>query len=226
MDCQFCQNSEISKSKVGQPFSPQQLADALKNLVDEGVHNINFVTPTHFSHRIVETLCIYRPPVPIVYNTSGYELPEVIENLFPYVDIFLTDFKYADDRLAKKYSRREKYLEYCLASTAKMVEDKPPLYDENGLLRQGVIVRHLMLPTEIQNTLEVIDIFSDRWKDRAIFSLMSQFFPAYKSQIKRTLKPVEYKIACSRLLERGVENCFVQELSSANESYVPLFDLR
>ena len=225
LDCAFCQNHEISKRKVGKVFSPEALADELKRLVDNGVHNINFVTPTHFSHRIKETLNIYRPPVPIVYNTSGYELPEVIEEMNEYVDVYLTDFKYANNDLAQKYSKRKDYYSYCLLSTDKMVESKPLIFDEAGMMKQGVIVRHLMLPGEVQNTLDVIDLFADRWKDRAYFSLLSQFFPAYESPIDRTMKPVEYKIALNRLLERGIENGFVQELSSAEEKYVPAFTL-
>ena len=225
LDCLFCQNHEISKIKIGKVFSPEELADELKKLTDLGVHNINFVTPTHFSHRIKETLEIYRPPVPIVYNTSGYELPEVIDGLTDYVDVFLTDVKYADKNLAEKYSGRKNYVEYCLAATDRMVETKPLRYGEDGLIKQGVIVRHLMLPTEMQNTLDVIDLFSERWKGRALFSLMSQFFPAYKSPIRRTLKPLEYKIALNRLVEKGVTDGFIQELTSAEEKYVPVFDL-
>ena len=225
LDCSFCQNYQISKNKVGKVYSPQELADELKKLVDLGVHNVNFVTPTHFSRRIRETLDLYRPPVPIVYNTSGYELPEVIEEMNDYVDVYLTDVKYADPVVAEKYSRRKNYVEYCVASTDKMIEAKPLRYGEDGLLKQGVIVRHLVLPTEIKNTLDVIDLFAERWKDRALFSLMSQFFPAYHSPIDRTLKPIEYKAAIARLEQRGVENGFVQELSSAQEKYVPPFDL-
>lgn len=225
MDCLFCQNHEISKAKVGKVFSPSLLAEELGKLVSCGVHNINFVTPTHFSHKIKETLDIYRPPVPIVYNTSGFERKEVVETLLPYVDIFLTDFKYSSDELAEKYSLRKNYFSDCLQATEVMVKEKPLVYDSEGLLKQGVIVRHLVLPTEVDNSLKVIDIFADRWRGKAIFSLMSQFFPTYRSPINRTLKPVEYKLCLNRIAERGIEECFVQELSSAQEKYVPSFDL-
>lgn len=225
LDCLFCQNHEISKKKVGKPFTPEELAEAILTLEQSGVHNINFVTPTHFSHRIVETLKLYKPKIPIVYNTSGYERPEIVKSVLPYVDIFLTDYKYARNELAENYSQRRDYCDYCLPSTDIMIANKPLRYDDKGMLQQGVIVRHLMLPTEVDNTLEVIDLFANRWKSKAIFSLMSQFFPTYRSPINRTLKPVEYKLAINRLLERSVENCFIQELSSAQEKYVPLFDL-
>ena len=224
MDCLFCQNYEISKAKVGKVFSPPLLAEELKKLVSCGVHNINFVTPTHFSHKIKETLDIYRPPVPIVYNTSGFERKEVVQSLLPYVDIFLTDIKYASSDLGQKYSSRKNYFENCLEATEVMVKEKPLLFDSDGLLKQGVIVRHLVLPTEIENSLNVIDLFADRWRDKAIFSLMSQFFPSYRSPINRTLKPVDTKPSLNRLIERGIKDCFVQELSSATEFYVPSFD--
>lgn len=224
LDCLFCQNYEISKVGAGKFFTPQELAEQLKRLVDAGVHNINFVTPTHFSDKIRETLDIYRPPVPIVYNTSGYEKPEIIEVMNDYVDIYLTDFKYGDNETALKFSQRKNYFDYCLSATEKMME-KSLVFDNDGMMKQGVIVRHLYLPDEWNNTKKVIDLFAERWKDRGIFSLMGQFFPTYKSPIKRTLKPVEYKIAVNHILKKGIENCFVQELSSASEEFVPRWDI-
>ncbi|MGN1042628.1 MAG: radical SAM protein [Christensenellales bacterium] len=225
MDCSFCQNYEISKSDAGKIFSPLSLAEQMKKLTDMGVHNINLVTPTHFSDKIREALDLYRPPVPIVYNTSGYEKPEIIREMNSYVDIYLTDFKYADGETAKFYSRRENYPEYCIASIDEMVKSKPLRYDENGIMRSGVIVRHLYLPGERRNTEGVIEIFAKRWKDTAVFSFMSQFFPTHKSPIKRTLKPVEYKLALNFILSHGIENCYVQELSSADAEYVPEWDM-
>lgn len=225
LDCVFCQNHEISKLKVGRVYSPSELADEIKRLVDTGVHNINFVTPTHFSDKIIETLKLYRPTVPVVYNTSGYEKVEIIKELDNYVDIYLTDFKYSDNAVAEKYSRRKNYFDYCLAATDAMVESKPIIYGKDGLMKQGVIVRHLILPTEIENTLKVIGLFAERWKSRAVLSLMSQFFPTYNTTITRTLKPVEYKLAVSEALKYGIEDCFIQELDSASEFYVPQFQV-
>ncbi len=224
LDCVFCQNHEISKSKVGKVYSPSELAEEIKKLENTGVHNINFVTPTHFSDKIIETLKIYRPSVPIVYNTSGYERVEIIKELNNYVDIYLTDFKYADNAVAEKYSRRVSYVDFCIAATDEMVNAKPVVYGNDGLMKQGVIVRHLILPSEIDNTLKVVRNFAERWKGKALLSLMSQFFPAYNSPIKRTLKPVEYKLALSQAERLGIEDCFIQELSSANETYVPQFE--
>ena len=117
LDCLFCQNYIISKSYVGTEYSPRMLAAAFKELETIGVHNINLVTPTHFSDKIREALDIYRPSLPIIYNTSGYEKPEIIKNLSAYVDVYLTDFKYADNNLAKKMSGIDNYYDYCLAAT-------------------------------------------------------------------------------------------------------------
>lgn len=225
LDCAFCQNYQISKGEVGTSFTPEALAEQLKKLVDMGVHNINFVTPTHFSDKIKETLDIFRPPVPIVYNTSGYEKPEIIRSLDGYVDIYLTDFKYSDNAMAGFYSDRSDYFEYCYAATQEMVAQKPLAYSDDGMLRSGVIVRHLYIPGEWKNTKGVIDIFAKEWKNKAIFSFMSQFFPTYKSPVKRTLKPVEYKLALNYIENKGINDCFVQELSSADSSFVPDWEL-
>lgn len=224
LDCEFCQNHAISKKSVGKTYTPAELAAALKGLEQTGVHNINFVTPTHFSEKIKETLDLYRPAVPIVYNTSGYELPEVVRSLLPYVDIFLVDLKYSDNGTAMKYSKTPDYVENCLSSIDVMVNNKPLVFD-GDVMKQGVIVRHLVLPENLPNTFGVIDIFDKRYLERAYFSVMAQFFPAYKSSIKRTLTPLEYKIVLRKLFALRTDKCFVQELGSASEEYVPPFDL-
>ena len=225
LDCEFCQNYTISKYATGKHYTPEELAFELYKLEKMGVHNINFVTPTHFSHKIKETLDIYRPNIPIVYNTSGYELPEVVNDLLNYVDIFLFDMKYGNDVIAKKYSKCIDYTKYCKPSLEIAVQNKKLIY-KNDLLIQGVIVRHLVLPTELNNSIEVIDYFSQKYKNSAILSVMSQFTPTYKSSIKRTLKPLEYKIIINKLLEYGIEdNCYIQDLTSAKEIYIPKFDV-
>lgn len=226
LDCDFCQNYEISKGKIGKKFTPAELAEAIAELEKEGVHNINFVTPTHFSERIRETLDIRRPNIPIVYNTSGYERAEIIRKMHGYVDVYLTDFKYSNNEIAYKYSHRKDYFDCFLSSTEEMVGGKKLVYGEDGTLNEGVIIRHLVLPEELENSLKALEIFAERWKDKAVLSVMSQFFPTYKSPIKRTLKPLEYKIIINKILALNIENCFIQELSSASADYVPIFDLK
>lgn len=225
MDCEFCQNYEISKNKVGKIFSPYELSIEIKKLEEKGVHNINFVTPTHFSDKIINTLDIYRPNIPIVYNTSGYELPQIIKKMNNYVDIYLVDLKYGYEEIAYKYSKKNNYVQYAVDSIKIMCDNKPILYDKNGMLKQGVIVRHLILPENIDNTKKVIDTYSKEFKEKAIFSLMSQFVPCYQSTINRNLKLLEYKIALNYMGKKGITNGFIQELSSANSSYVPNFNI-
>lgn len=224
LDCEFCQNYSISKQNVGKVFSPEMLAEKIYELESSGVHNVNFVTPTHFSDKIIETLKLYRPKIPVVYNTSGYELPHSIAKLLPFVDVFLFDMKYGNDLTAKKYSKCSDYTKHCKASLKLAIESKP-LIIENNLLKQGVIVRHLVLPGELHNTFEVIDYFADNFLGSAYLSVMSQFVPIYKSSITRTLKPLEYKLVIKKLIDRNIEDCFIQDLSSAKESYIPEFEI-
>lgn len=222
LDCEFCQNHQISKKSVGKSFTPQDLANSIKELESSGVHNINFVTPTHFSHKILQCLKIYKPKIPVVYNTSGYEKPEIIKQLNDYVDIYLVDIKYGDDITAEKYSKVTYYCKYNLESIKAMTNSKK-LVICDGLMKQGVIMRHLVLPDNLDNSKKTIDIFAQNFKDKAIFSVMSQFIPCYKSTIKRKLKPIEYKYIVNALHSCGIEDCYIQELSSACDSYVPVF---
>ncbi len=225
LNCEFCQNHEISKKYVGKSFTPAMLAESFRALEEQGVHNINLVTPTHFSDQIRLALDIYRPSIPVVYNTSGYERPEIIEEMNHYVDIYLTDFKYASDELAFRYSKVKNYFENCFRATQKMVEAKPLRYDENGMMTSGVIIRHLVLPTQLQNTFSFIDIYKKNFYPAAKLSVMAQFFPTYQSTIPRTLKPLEYKMVINYLLKNGIDDCNVQELSSADVTFVPPFNL-
>ncbi|MFA6867194.1 MAG: radical SAM protein [Clostridia bacterium] len=224
MNCEFCQNYQISKQKVGKIYSPIELSKQIKILEEKKVHNINFVTPTHFSDKICETLDIYRPNIPIVYNTSSYELPKIINKMNNYVDIYLADLKYGDNSYAKKFSNCNNYLDYAIESIAAMCDAKPLIYDSDGMLLQGVIVRHLILPENIENTKKVLDIYAEKFISKSIFSIMSQFVPCYQSSIKRKLTPLEYKIVINYMEKKGIENGFMQELSSATTEYIPEFD--
>lgn len=223
MDCEFCQNYLISKSKTGKVFTPEQLAVEFRYLENLGVHNINLVTPTHFSIQIAQTLDLYHPNIPIIYNTSGYELPSIIKKMNRYIDIYLVDLKYGDEQTAYKYSKRKNYVKYAIESIEVMCREKPLLYDNNGMLKQGVIVRHLILPENINNTLKVIDIYAEKFKDKSLFSLMSQFVPCYKSTIRQKITPLEYKIALRHMEKADIANGFVQELSSASTDFIPEF---
>ncbi len=225
MRCDFCQNREISRAPRGKTYSPKELAEELKRLEDLGVHNINFVTPTQWSDEIRRTLDLYRPSVPIVYNTSGYERVEVIKELASYVDVFLPDFKYSDVELAKRLSKRGDYVEVALNAIEEMVKLKPVVY-EDDLLKQGVIIRHLVLPNYVKNSLNALDMLVDRLGNEITMSLMSQFTPMEGcSDPARKLKPLEYKMVLNHALKLGLENVFIQELDSAEEIYIPPFSV-
>ncbi len=224
MDCEFCQNYKISKNYVGKTYSPNELAEQIKQLEYKGVHNINFVTPTHFSDKICQTLDIYKPNIPIVYNTSGYERAEIISRMNKYIDIYLTDFKYSNNDIAQRFSGIKNYYDMCLAATEKMIESKPYL-QQDGLMKQGVIIRHLILPGHLQNTFDFIDLYKEKFYPRAKLSIMSQFIPCYHSTIKRTLKPLENKMVINYLLKKGIDDCYIQDEQSASEDYVPDFQL-
>ena len=226
MRCAFCQNAIISRAPRGKKYTPLELADELKRLEDKGVHNINFVTPTQYSEQIKRALDIYRPNIPIVYNTSGYEKAEVIKDLLPYVDIFLPDYKYADEELGRKLSARKKYPETALNAIEVMVQNKPMVY-KGDLLKQGVIIRHLVLPGYVKNSISAVDNLVDRLGADITVSLMSQVTPMpFCSEPNRRLKPIEYKMVISHALKRGLKNLFTQEISSAETEYIPDLDVK
>ena len=222
LKCVYCQNEEISFNPKGIKMTPNELASLFKKIEEMGALNINLVSPTQYTNEIIKAIKIYRPKIPIIYNTSGYELPSLITELLPYVDIFLTDMKYSSDDVSKKYSRCSDYVGFCKESTDIMIKNKPLVFD-GDLMKQGVIVRHLVLPGELKNTFGVIDYFT-RYKGKAYLSVMSQFTPEYRSSIKRGLTPLEYKIVLRKIIESGIDECFVQELSSASEEYIPEFN--
>lgn len=225
MRCAFCQNAEISRKPVGKRYTPQELADAYKFLEEEGAHNINLVTPTQWSEQIKRSLDIYRPSIPIVYNTSGYELPEVIEGLKDYIDVFLPDFKYSDGALAKRFSAREDYPERAIEAICKMVELKPPVY-EDDLIKQGVIIRHLVLPGYVKNSIGVLDVLKERLGTDITLSLMSQFTPMPGcKELDRPLKPIEYKAVVAHAVKLGFEDVYVQQDGAVGKEFIPPFDV-
>lgn len=225
MRCDFCQNAIISRKPQGKTYTPKALANEIKRLEKEGVHNVNFVTPTQWSEQIKKTLDVYRPSIPIVYNTSGYEKIEVVKGLLPYVDIFLPDYKYGDQTLGLRLSKRKDYDSIALDAIELMIKEKPNVY-EGDLLKQGVIIRHLVLPGYLDNSLKALDNLVARLGTDFTLSLMSQFTPMPNCKDPaRRLKPIEYKIVVNHALKLGLTKIFTQEISSAEEEYIPDFNL-
>lgn len=230
MRCVYCQNYEISNENGGRTITPERLAECYKELEDKGVHNINLVTADHFAHAVVKSLEIYKPRIPIVYNCSGYTSPKTLSMLDGLVDIYLPDFKYADDFLAVKYSSAPNYVNTAVAAIHEMTfQVGLPQFDDDGIMEKGVIVRHLILPAHTKNSLEVLDIVKRRFGDQVLLSLMCQYIPMGKvsdrefSRINRKITRREYDKVKLEMMRLGIDG-FTQELSSADESYVPEWD--
>ena len=230
--CVFCQNYEISHSGFGKEISIEDCASLFLKLQSMGAHNINLVTPTPYTSLIMEALDIVkdRLNIPVVYNCGGYENPELIEKLNPYIDIYLTDFKYYDKTLSKKYSLAENYREFALSSLEKMVESKGAPKIKDGIMERGVIVRHLVLPSCREDSKKILSLLKERFgTDKFILSLMAQYFPPENlgnfPEINRKITSFEYDSVVNFAYDLGFKNAYIQERESAKESFVPEFDL-
>ena len=227
LKCVYCQNYDISRGK-GSQLTVAQLADLFKRIEDSGAHNVNLVTATHFSDMIVKAIELYKPSIPIVYNCGGYESKETLARLDGIVDVYLPDFKYADDALAKKYSNAPDYFEVCAEAIKEMRRQQPEDILQGGLMKKGMIIRHLVLPGATANTLKVLDWIKDNLSSKTYISVMGQYIPFGEAikypPLDRKLKPIEYKIAVSHALKCGFDNAFVQDTDSADDKYVPDFD--
>ncbi|MBR1812167.1 MAG: 4Fe-4S cluster-binding domain-containing protein [Clostridia bacterium] len=228
--CVYCQNAAISRGGVGAEISSQRLREIFFSLIEQGAENINLVTPSHFAPQIAEALQ-GGLPVPVVYNCAGYETVETLRRLDGLVDVYLPDFKYADPALAAAYSNAADYPAVAVAALKEMYRQTgAQVFDSRGMLIKGVQVRHLVLPGHLENTYGVIDAFSALFPHgEAGFSLMSQFTPTdackHFPALCRRLTQEEYERAVDYMYLCGIENGFVQELSSAKEEYTPPFDL-
>lgn len=229
LQCVYCQNYDISHGDYGTYYTPQQLTDVFKDLENQGATNINLVTPTHYSKYILQALKLYKPKIPVVWNTGGYESAEIIHSLGGYVDIFLTDFKYYDNNLALKYSNAPNYKENAINALLAMRQIVPQDTIENGLMKTGIIVRHLVLPNHTDDSINVLKCLKQILGKNTIISLMSQYVPVGKAkdypEINRRLKPVEYKFVKGQMYKLGLDG-FVQEMDSASTDFIPDFDTK
>jgi len=228
--CVFCQNFEISRGKKGVVVTPQKLADIFRELEKMGAHNINLVTPDHYVLAIKEAFEIYKPNIPIVYNSSGYVNTEQLKVLEDYIDIYLMDFKYISNEKAKRYSSAQDYPTVA-KEALKYVYIKAPVceFDENGMMTKGVIGRHLLLPLSTKDAMDIFDFVKIEMPN-SYFSIMSQYVPINNaekySEINRKVTRREYDKVTSYIVESGFENCFIQELSSADIKYIPEFEIK
>lgn len=228
LGCVFCQNYEISHGCKGVEVSDDKLIDIMKRLVDEGANNINFVNPTHYSLQLLRVLEKYKPPVPIVYNTSGYDSVETLKMLDGAVDIYLPDFKYIRPEKALKYSKAEDYPQVAEEALAEMKQQVgEDVFDENGIMQRGMIIRHLVLPSNTNSSISTLDYLAENFGDTYI-SVMAQYVPCgdlteYK-EINRPLTQREYDKVVNHIFDLGLQKIFVQELEAASDEFIPDFD--
>lgn len=227
LKCVFCQNFELSRNLRGKIISVNELANIFKTLEDSGAHNINLVNPTHYSNKIIEALKIYRPKIPIVYNTHGYEKIDVLKKINDFVDVYLPDIKFFSPAVSKRYTGKENYFEVASKAIEFMANSKPFSLDENGLIKSGVVVRHLVLPQNTSDSKKILDWFSNI-KDKAYIDVMSQYTPFGEienfPELKRKITKREYETVIDYALSLGIEKMFYQEQLSASEKYIPTWD--
>lgn len=230
--CVYCQNYDIAHAERGTEISVERLAEIFLELQEKKANNINLVTPTHYSIEAAQAVRIARGKglaIPVVYNCSGYEKVETLKLLEGIVDIYLTDFKYMDKTIAKRYSHAENYPEIAKLALEEMVRQcGQPEFDERGMMTGGVIVRHLLLPGQIQNGKDVVKYLYETYGDSIFISLMNQYTPlshvkAYP-EINRKVTEEEYDELVDYAIDMGVENGFIQEGETAEESFIPEFD--
>ncbi|WMJ83111.1 radical SAM protein [Oscillospiraceae bacterium LTW-04] len=238
LGCVFCQNHEISHGGKGLTVSAARLAEIFLELQAQGAHNINLVTPTHYAVGIIDALMLARQKglsLPVVYNCGGYEKVDTIQMLSPWVDVWLPDFKYAQEKLGLKYSAAPNYPETALSAIAEMLQCVgPPVLDDDGLLRRGVLVRHLLLPGQLADSMQAVDLLYNHFGDDILLSLMSQYTPpdnpssefsARCPELTRRVNPRHYDALVDYAAELGITHCYIQDGSAADSAFIPMFDL-
>ena len=228
LDCVFCQNDQISHQDFGKAVTVERLREICMALIGQGAHNINFVNPTHYAHVICRLL--EEPlPVPVVWNSGGYDRVETLRSMEGKVDIYLPDLKYLTPALSERYSGAADYPEVAVAAIREMVRQTGPCVVEDGLLKRGTVIRHLVLPGRLAEAKRVMDFISEEFPaGTVLFSLMSQYVPQGRasefSEIDRRLRGSEARNAQAYMEALGLDG-FTQEGSAADTDYIPPFDL-
>lgn len=232
LNCAFCQNYEISQQGKGKEISIEELANIFLIQQEKGVENINLVTPTSYVPQIIEAIKIAKNKglkLPIVYNTNGYEKVETLKMLEGYIDIFLPDFKYSDNLLAKRLSKVDNYFEITTKALKEMHRQVGKAkFNASGVMQKGMIIRHLVLPNHILNSRRVLKWINDNMNDVYV-SVMAQYFPTYRAkeieEINRKLTKKEYEEIENYLYRLNLENGYIQELGEHEEEYVPKWEM-
>lgn len=224
--CAFCQNYELSRNERGKGITVKELADIFRELEERGADNINLVTPTHYVNEIAEAFGLYRPNIPVVYNTHGYEKIETLKIVDGFTDIYLPDLKFIDPFLSERYTGRADYAQYALPAVQFMAQ-KPLKFDESGKMLSGCIVRHLILPLAAYDSIKVAEFVATLPKD-VYFSLMSQYTPFGEAdkfpELKRRITDREYKSVLAAVERLGLANVFLQDKESAKTDFIPDWD--
>ena len=225
--CVFCQNEAISQQGEGKIVTPQRLADIFRELEAQGAHNINLVTAAHFVPAVLEAMNLYRPNIPIVYNSSGYESVETLRMLSGVVDIYLPDYKYIDPNMAAMLSGARDYPDVAFAAIAEMIRQTGvPVYDENGMMQRGTLIRHLVLPGLTGDSMKILTRIRDEFPGIPV-SLMGQYTPCGRalsiSGMDRKIKKKEYARVLAHMEAIGLDG-YRQELGSADGAFIPSFD--
>ena len=232
LKCVFCQNYQISNNNFGKPISIHRLSEIFLELQEKGANNINLVTPTHFVPLVIEALKIAKAKgldIPIVYNSSGYENVETIKLLKGYIDIYLPDFKYYDNKYANKYSKCNNYFEAVTSSLDEMINQVgTPQINEEGILIKGVIVRHMMIPGLLDDSKKIIHYLVDNYNDDIFISIMNQYTPTNNlinyQEINQTVNDKDYDELINYAIDLGIKNGFMQEGETQKTSFIPEFD--
>ncbi len=225
--CVFCQNEAISQQGEGKIVTPARLAEIFRELEAQGAHNINLVTAAHFVPAVLEALSLYRPNIPIVYNSSGYESIETLRMLSGVVDIYLPDYKYIDPNMAAMLSGARDYPEVAFAAIAEMIRQTgAPVYDENGMMQRGTLIRHLILPGLTGDSMKILTRIRDEFPGIPV-SLMGQYMPCGRALsipgMDRKIKKKEYARVLAHMEAIGLDG-YRQELGSADGAFIPSFD--
>ena len=233
LSCKFCQNYEISQLGKGYEITIEELASIMIKQQEAGVHNINLVTPTMYAYQIIEAIKIARKNglnIPIIYNSNGYENVETIKDLKGYIDVYLPDLKYYSNEIAVKYSKAPNYFEIVSKAILEMISKVgEPIFDKDGMIRKGVMIRHLVLPNHIQNSKNVLKWIKENIPEEIYIDVMAQYFPTYKAKedelINRKLTKREYKEIENYFYLLDFKNGYMQELGEHEEEYVPKWDV-
>lgn len=230
LKCVYCQNSSISDGCFGKEISEKRLIEIFKELEAQGANNINLVSPTHYAEQLSDTLSKYKPSIPVVYNTGGYDSVVTLKKLEGLVDVFLTDIKYVSPTVSKKYSRAENYFEVASKAVLEMRRQQPEDIFEDGILKKGLIIRHLVLPGNISQGIKALEWINGNLSSNTIISLMGQYMPCARASeyptINRKINHREYETVLSKAEMLGFENVYIQELDSSSEEFIPDFDLQ